>query len=290
MDNGRIVLPLTFNKIYIMSTKLIAVAAASMALIAFSACNPSGDGPSGTADSTAVNEPLSIVPVGSSPRFPDAELRIKDPVKAEPAGPDSVKITLNYDVQNYELKGQTADAGEKGCSNSKEGQHIHFILDNGPYSALYEPTHTFTVPVNSEHYVMSFLSRSYHESVKSPKAGVLYHFAVDEQGKIKKLDNPEQPMIFYSRPKGDYLGADAQKVLLDFYVYHATLGSDARVKATINGTDFDIDMWQPYFIEHAPMGDLNVRLQLTDKEGKALEGVNTSVSRTAHLAAGEPMK
>jgi hypothetical protein len=62
------------------------------------------------------------------------------------------------------------------------------------------------------------------------------------------------------------------------------------VKATINGTDFDVDVWQPYFIEHAPMGDLKVQLQLTDKDGKALEGANTSVSRTAHLAAGEPMK
>jgi hypothetical protein len=290
MDNDGIVLPLAFNKIHIMSTKLIAMAAASMVLIGFSACNNPGGGQAAATDSTAVAEPLTIVPAGNSPQFPDAELGIKDPVIVEAAGPDSVKITLNYDVKNYELKGQTADAGEKGCSNSKQGQHIHFILDNGPYSALYEPTHTFTVAVNSEHYIMSFLSRSYHESIKSPKAGVLYHFAVDAKGKIKKLDNPSTPMIFYSRPKGDYLGADAEKVLLDFYVYHATLGSDARVKATINGTDFDVDVWQPYFIEHAPMGDLKVQLQLTDKDGKALEGANTSVSRTAHLAAGEPMK
>lgn len=273
-----------------MHTKWMAIVAV-MTLITFSACtNSASNDQSDSTDSTSVVEPITINPVENSPQFPDAELSLKEDIKTEMLGKDSVKITLNYSVKNYELKGQTTDAATKGCSNSKDGQHIHFILDNGPYAALYEPTHTFTVPVNSEHYVMSFLSRSYHESLKTPKAGVLYHFSVDEKGKIAKLDIPKTPMIFYSRPKGDYLGVDAKKVLLDFYVYNATLGTDALVKATINGIDFDINNWQPYFIENAPMGDLNVTLRLTDKAGKALEGVNTSVSRTAHLAAGEPMK
>lgn len=264
-------------------------AAVGLSVLIFTACNNNNNNESNTentADTTV--SAITINPFSNSPEFPDAELSVEN-MKAELSGTDSVKITIAYAVKNYELKNQTPDAGTKGCANSNEGQHIHFILDNKPYAALYEPVHTFTVPVNSEHYVMSFLSRSYHESLKNPSAGVLKYFSVDNTGKITEKEVPSSPMVFYSRPKGDYLGDDTKKVLLDFYVYNATLGSDAKVKATINGTAFVIDKWQPYFIENAPMGDLEINLQLTDMNGGNIEGNNTSVSRTSRLAIDEPM-
>jgi len=273
----------------------MATAAASAAMLILAACNSSNTSENTTGADTAQAAgapaaPISITPVTGSPEFPDAELDIKD-VKAEPQGPDSVKITINYTVKNYELKSQTSDAGTKNCNNSKDGQHIHFILDNQPYVALYEPTRTFTVPVKSEHYLMSFLSRSYHESLKTPKAGILYRFSVDEKGKLTKLEIPKTPMIFYSRPKGDYVGADTRNLLLDFYVYNTTLEAGGnKVKVDVNGTSFDIDKWQPYFIQNAPMGEVTVKVQLVDKEGKNIEGINTSVTRKVNLAEQEPMK
>ncbi|WP_118974436.1 hypothetical protein [Taibaiella koreensis] len=283
-----------------MNLKSITTTAASAALLAFTACNNNTTENASASDTTKVETttttttapsgPITIAPVTGSPEFPDAQLGVKN-VKAELQGTDSVKITIDYDVKNYELKSQTGDAASKNCNNSKDGQHIHFILDNQPYVALYEPKRTFTVPVKSEHYLMSFLSRSYHESIKTPKAGVLYHFSVDEKGKLTKMDIPKTPMIFYSRPKGEYLGADTKNLLLDFYVYNTTLAPDGnKVKVDVNGTNFDIDKWQPYFIQNAPMGDVTVKVQLVDKDGKNIEGVNTSVSRTAKLAAQEPMK
>ncbi len=279
-----------------MKLNTMAIAALSVALISVTACNnntsenAAGTDTTKTAETTAPAGPVTIVPVEGSPEYPNAELGIKN-VKAELQGADSVKITIDYDVKNYELKQQTSDAETKNCNNSKDGQHIHFILDNKPYVALYEPTRTFTVPVNSEHYLMSFLSRSYHESIKTPKAGVLYHFSVDAKGKLNKMEIPKTPMIFYSRPKGDYLGADTKNLLLDFYVYNTTLAADGnKVKVDVNGTGFTIDKWQPYFIQNAPMGDVTVNVQLIDKDGKNIEGVNTAVSRNVKLAAQEPMK
>jgi hypothetical protein len=273
-------------------TKLSAIG--SIAILALSACNNTTTENTTNTDTaqTAVAPagPVTIQPVTGSPEFADATLGIKN-VKAEMQGTDSVKITIDYDVQHYELKNQTSDAATKECNNSKEGQHIHFILDNQPYIALYEPTKTFTVAVKSEHYLMSFLSRSYHESIKTPDAGVLYHFSVDEKGKLTKMNIPTSPMIFYSRPKGQYIGADTKNLLLDFYVYNTTLAADGnKVKATVNGTDFTIDKWQPYFIQNAPMGDVTVNVQLIDKDGKNIEGVNTSVSRSIKLAEQEPVK
>lgn len=282
-----------------MNLKIATLTTSSVVLLGLAACNNSTNDNAASSNTTKVETtttttapsgPITIKPVTGSPEFPDAQLGIKN-VKAELQGTDSVKITIDYDVKNYELKSQTGDATTKECNNSKDGQHIHFILDNQPYVALYAPTRTFTVPVKSEHYLMSFLSRSYHESIKTPKAGVLYHFSVDEKGKLTKMEIPKTPMIFYSRPKGEYLGADTKNLLLDFYVYNTTLAPDGnKVKVDVNGTGFDIDKWQPYFIENAPMGDVTVKVQLVDKDGKNIEGVNTSVSRTAKLAAQEPMK
>ncbi len=274
-----------------MKLKNLYPAAAIVALSSLAACNNTGNENAEVADTVSANVPaaITITPVEGSPEFPDAQLSIKN-VTATLSGTDSAKVTIEYDVKNYELKNQTTDAESKNCNNSKDGQHIHFILDNQPYTALYEPTHTFMVPLKSEHYLMSFLSRSYHESLKSPGAGVLYHFSVDEQGKVQKLGVPTTPMIFYSRPKGDYLGEDTRNLLLDFYVYNATLGKDAKVTADVNGTVFVIDQWKPYFIQNAPMGDVTVKLQLTNMNGEDITGVNTSVERTARLAEKEPMQ
>lgn len=255
-------------------------------LAALSACQSSGSRQEG-ADSSAMAPPIALTPVTGSPTFPDAALSIRE-MKAVKKG-DSAILTVDFGVENYELTGQTADAAGKQCSNSAQGQHIHFILDNTPYAALYKPEHSVTLPLNSEHFLLCFLSRSYHESLKNPGAAVLRHFKIDGQGRVQTLDLPTEPMLFYSRPKGDYLGKDAENVMLDFYVYGGTLGDSLQVAATVNDTSFVIRQWQAYFIQHAPMGDLKIQLQLQHADGSALQGPYATVERTAHLAAGEPM-
>ncbi|HTO17253.1 MAG TPA: hypothetical protein VLZ83_15925 [Edaphocola sp.] len=241
-------------------------------------------------DAETPNKAIKLADFPASPDFPNAQIAIKD-VKTALQGKDSVKVTINYDVKGYELKHQTGSDNAKECNNSKDGQHIHFILDNKPYAALYEPTHSFVVPINSKHYVMSFLSRSYHESLKNKEAGVLLYFAIDDKGVYKVLDNPSSPMIFYSRPKGDYVGDDTKNILLDFYVYNTTLSPDGnKVRATINGNTFSFDQWKPMFIQNTTMGAMKVKLELLDKDGNLITGDNTVVERDVQLAAQEPVK
>lgn len=236
---------------------------------------------------------ITLSDVPASPDFPDAQLTITS-VTSEKKGTDSAKVTFNYGVKNYELKSQTADAGGKACNNSAQGQHIHFIIDNKPYAALYEPKHEVTVPLNSEHYVMSFLSRSYHESVKSKGAALVYHFKVDANGKLEKLAEPTTPMVFYSRPKGDYLGKDTENVLFDFYVWNTNLGADYKVNAKINSGDMektmDVTDWKPQFLHGLAMGKSSITLTLIDKDGKPVQGEMTTVTREFNLSQDEPMK
>ena len=273
---------------------------AAVAALGFAACNNAGtEGKKETTDSAKVmpRMPISIAKVSASPEFPGATLTMKTPV-ADAVGKDSAKVSFSFDVKGYELKGQTADNGTKGCNNSDKGQHIHFILDNSPYKALYEPKNEVTLANNTEHYLLCFLSRSYHESLKNKEAAVMVHFKIDEKGHYKKLENPKTPMVFYSRPKGDYIGKDTANILLDFYVWNASLAADAyKVKADISnqnvpghGLSATIDKWESNFIQNLGTGKCKVVLTLVDKDGKQVDGPQTTVTREFNLAASEPMK
>lgn len=269
------------------------------AIVATSSCNNAGtENKKDNADSAKAmpRAAVAIKKVGTSPDFPGATLTMKSPT-AEKAGKDSARLTFNFDVKNYELKAQTADNSGKGCNNSDKGQHIHFILDNAPYKALYEPKNEVTLANNTEHYLLCFLSRSYHESLKNKEAAVVLHFKIDEKGNYKKLDDPKTPMLFYSRPKGDYIGKDTANVLLDFYVWNTTLAADGnKVKAQVMNenlkidTTFMINAWESNFIENLGTGKCKVMLTLVDKDGKAMEGPMTSARREFNMAAAEPMK
>lgn len=260
-----------------------------------SACNNTNTGSQATVTDSAIVTPITLKEVPSSPEFPDAQLSISS-MKATPVGKDSTKISFSFGVKNYELMAQTTDASGKQCSNSDKGQHIHFILDNRPYAALYEPKHEVTVANNTEHELLCFLSRSYHESVKSPGAKVYSHFKVTDKGSIEKMDADKAPMLFYSRPKGDYIGADTGKVLLDFYPLNATLGTDYKVKVEIKNENsgktasFKLDAWKANFLEGLGTGKITINLILEDKEGKPVAGEYGAVSRTINLAASEPFK
>jgi hypothetical protein len=234
-------------------------------------------------NSCAQEKKITIEPLTEPNDFPTASLTIAD-LKTEMVGTDSAKMTVNFNVANYELTKQTMAMTAGECANSEKGQHIHFILDNKPYQALYKPENTITLPINSEHYLLSFLSRSYHLSVKSPDASVLVHFKIDEKGNYVKLEDPKTPMLFYSRPKGEYAGKDTENLLLDFYVTNANIAPDAyKIKVNVGDETFLVDKWQPYFIKGAPMGDLKLNIQLIDEKGNAVIGDNTSIARTVKL-------
>lgn len=124
----------------------------------------------------------------------------------------------------------------------------------------------------------------YRESLKHRTA---YDLRVITVGKVTTPLNVDLAgkHMFYSRPKGEYTGKDAQKVMLDFYLVNTTLGpDDNKVRATINGTEFMLDQWAPYMMEGLPMGQNTVKLELVDASGNLVPGPYNSVTRTFTLA------
>lgn len=236
---------------------------------------------------------ITLTDVPASPEFPTAQLSMAGVKSEVKEGSDSVKLSFTFNVKNYELTNQTDDAGGKMCANSDKGQHIHFILDNAPYAALYEPKHEVTVALNSEHTLVCFLSRSYHQSIKEKGAALQYRFKIDGKGKLEKMPELTTPMLTYSRPKGDYVGKDMENVLLDFYVMNATLGSDYMVKADVKNettgasASFDVKDWKSNFIKGLGEGKSTVTLTLIDKDGKQVG--DNKITRNIRLSSAEPM-
>lgn len=226
-------------------------------------------------ETTEVTRTYSLTPFSESANFPDAAIN-KMTFK-------NGRFDFAIGGTSYALGVQTPDAPQKMCANSAEGQHIHLIVDTEPYAAKYTPSFEYEIP-DGEHYLLAFLSRSYHESIKTDKA----HKAVkvNVAGNTIKSETPiTEPMLFYSRPKGAYVGKDqTDKVMLDFYVVNAELGEEYKVKAEINSEHTVVlDQWKPYYIEGLPMGDNKIKLTLIDKEGNVVDTPNNPVERVFTL-------
>ena len=228
---------------------------------------------------------LTVYALEGSPAYADATLEMNEPAAGTDLEPG--ENSFNFTVGNYELGAQTAGAGENGLANSGKGQHIHLILNNGPYSAHYDPA--FTKELEEGHYVvLAFLSRSFHESVKADGAFAVSQFVVGTPDNVKEA-NLSDPHMFYSRPKGSYFGDDTKKLLLDFFLVNCDLSPDGyKVRATVNGNEFLFTKWVPYVVEGLEYGEVSVKLELLDKDNNLVESPFNPVERAVTLAETKP--
>ena len=74
-------------------------------------------------------EKISLTKLQGSPDYDDAKLILN--------GFNESNNEFNFEVDNYELGIQTENEFKFKLANSAKGQHIHFIENNGPYSAHY---------------------------------------------------------------------------------------------------------------------------------------------------------
>lgn len=217
----------------------------------------------------ALENDVQLSPMPSTFEFPDAAIQ-------EWTYQDG---KFKYVVSDYEFAAQTPDATSLMCANSGKGQHAHLIINNDPYLAKYEPE--FEVELtDGEHHILTFLSRSYHESIKNGKAFRAVKATVKDQSFVSAEDIKE-PMLFYSRPKGRYVGKAAnENIMLDFYPVNVELSEDGYyVQAIVNdGPPMKITKWQPYFLTGLPMGDNTVQLSLM-KDGELVNAPLNPVIR-----------
>ena len=84
-----------------------------------------------------------------------------------------------------------------------------------------------------------------------------------------------QPLLTYSRPKGEYKGADTDAIMIDFWLSNAKLQGDGgpyRVRWSVDGsTPQFIDTWQPIWLTGWTAGKHTVKLELVDKDGNPVD-------------------
>ncbi|YAF96116.1 MAG: hypothetical protein AB3A66_26970 [Nodularia sp. CChRGM 3473] len=174
------------------------------------------------------------------------------------------------------------------------GPHLHVILDNQPYIAVYDLNQPLVLSDLSPgtHTLRVFASRPWHESFKNEGAYAQTTFHVFT---TTDDNNPDSalPLLTYSRPKGDY---GAEPILLDFYLTNAPLRlavkdnpndtiSDWRIRCTINGESFILDRWQAIYLKGFRPGKNWVKLEFLDNQGNP---VKNAFNTTARLINYQP--
>lgn len=261
-------------------------------------CTQSGDEAATPGDETtqenAVGEKEVVIKVeDNSPVIEGASVMITSPGQ-ESTVESGKEISVKLDTSNFETGVQTETPRSGEIANSGDGQHVHLIVDNQPYMAIYdvsEPVNIGTLEPGP-HTVFAFPSRSYHESVKSEGASDMVNFYVGESGGEFELTE-DTPAVVYSRPKGEYKGEDAKKIMLDFYLNNVKLGPDGyKVRYVITSKadpsksySVTLEEWKPAFIYNLPSGDYTVSLELLDKDGNVAPGKYNSTERDIKVVA-----
>ena len=210
-----------------------------------------------------------------------------------------VKLSLAGDLKGYKpMKDMTTGMGN----------HIHVILDNQPYEAYYNLDSEFELRnvSDGQHTLRFFPSRPWHESYKNGGAFQMVTFTVKNggadtakpattnanqamsnantatppEGKDMKEStagavDAKKPLLTYSRPKGEYKAADAENIMIDFWLTGGKLqgdGGEYRVKYSVDGGEAKyIDKWSPLWLSGWANGTHNVKLELVDKAGNLVD-------------------
>ncbi|MBE9079524.1 hypothetical protein IQ241_19860 [Romeria aff. gracilis LEGE 07310] len=177
------------------------------------------------------------------------------------------------------------------------GPHLHVILDNQPYRAVYNLDQPLLLSDLSPgtHTIRVFASRPWHESFKTPGAyaQTTFHILAETGENSPAAD---QPLLTYSRPKGSY---GAEPIMLDFYLTDAPLHMvaqespdddipDWQIRCTVNGESFVFDRWQPIYLQGFRPGKNWVQLELIDQQGNAIATpFNNTVRQITYEPGGE---
>lgn len=185
----------------------------------------------------------------------------------------------------------------RDVNNADDHRHIHLVLDDEPYRRVDDPRQPVVLEHLSPgtHVLRAFPGWETHETVKDAGAFAVSVFHVGRAAENFAF-NPRAPMLTYSRPKGEVRGAEADRILLDFYLANvpaAGLGPQGfRVRPTLDGHVMDdLPAWVPYYIENLPDGPHTIALQLIGRDGAPVAGLFNSTEHRItvdHAAVAAP--
>jgi hypothetical protein len=195
-------------------------------------------------------------------------------------------VSLQFSLEGLDLNSPTPDAESRGLARAP-GQHVHLVVNDAPYRALYDVAAPVLVEGLPEgtHVLRAFPGRDWHEGIKNPGALVQQLVVVGEGEPT--LASPETwgPTLIYSRPQGTYEGAGVDSVMVDFFLSGVELSEAGnRVRLTVDGgPPFFIHEWHPHVLLGLAPGEHVLRMDLVDGSGAPIAAPFTPVERTITL-------
>lgn len=216
---------------------------------------------------------------------PDARLGFRTPDEgARFEEGEAVQVALR--VSGYDLGRPTPGGTDRGIARTSDGQHVHLVVNDEPYRAVYdtdEPVVLEGLPPGT-HVLRAFPALDWHESVKSPGAFATRVIHVGD-GEIERPPELDGPLLTYSRPVGEYRGAEADSVLVDFYLSGVRLSPEGfRVRLTLDeGSEWILTRWEPHLLVGLPEGEHTARLQLLNPDGVPVPGGLNRAERSIRI-------
>lgn len=176
-----------------------------------------------------------------------------------------------FGVEGIALGGKTAGAEQKKSAISKKGNYMHVVFNDKEHYT-YDYQHFIYDLPDGEYTLFSFLSRSYHETIKNPTASISKTITVKNK-QLQSSQNFAQAAIALNAPKGLYKNDDTKKVVLDFQLFNTILSAEGnKVRALIDKEEFILEQWQAHYIIGLTLGMHTVELSLLNAKGEVIYG------------------
>ena len=102
---------------------------------------------------------ITITKLEGSPKYENSKLKLNELTFDQ-------KYNFSFGVDNYQMGEQTSNDFKFKLANSEKGQHIHFIINNAPYSAHYSENFSKKLE-EGNNVILAFLSRFTSTSLTS---------------------------------------------------------------------------------------------------------------------------
>jgi hypothetical protein len=177
----------------------------------------------------------------------------------------------------------------------KLGSHLHLLLDNQPYGAIYDTQQpiVFDDLEPGTHTLRVFAASPWDESFKNEGAYAQTTFHLFAKTPENKPDL-SKPLLTYSRPQNRY---GTEPFLLDFYIsnvpLHLAAQEDAtddipdwQIRCTINGESFTFDRWEPIYLKGLKPGKNWIQMELLDDQGNPFPNAFNNTVRLVEYQPG----
>ena len=198
----------------------------------------------------------------------DVHLTVLFPREGQVVMPGKVFVKLR--LRGYRLPGKTPAPGQ-------EAPNLQLVVDNGAYKTAYDARAPFDLGelAQGPHTLRVFPARPWHESLKSCARTCFRTVRFWVGGKSREADwfDPRQPLLTWSRPKGEYEGEQARRILLDFYLTGTRLSPTGdQVKFLLDGKEQEpFTRWMPRWVEGLSPGEHSFKLILVNAKGEPLQ-------------------